>query len=616
MNPLVRTSNSKHKKSIVALAIAYSILLFLPGCGIPKLRLPEPPRPLPPTFIGDNSPENSALVGTTEFFDDPQLSSLIDQALAGNQNLKILAQNIAIANNEVLRRRGAYLPFVTYGAGASLNKFSQYTLDGADNAQDFLPNGSHFPQPLPDFLTAANFSWQVDIWRQLRNARDAEVFRYLGTREGWNYVVTRLIADVAENYYQLMALDKQLETLDRTIALQEQSLKIAKARKAFAKDTELAVQRFQAEVRKNQSQKLIIRQDIIEAENRVNFLVGRYPQPVERDSTGFIDMDLHALNLGVPAQLLQNRPDIREADRQLSAAGLDIRVARMNFYPKLFITGSVGYEAFNPKYLYLTPESLIYSVAGDLVGPLINKTAIKADYMNANALQLQAVYNYQRVVLNAFTEVINRVSKVQNYSRSIELKKQQLASLETAVAVAGQLFQNARVEYIDVLFAQRDRNDARMILIETKKEQLSAIVNTYQALGGGLAPNFPRRLPPVMGGPEMMPEGPETVPTPAPMPPEDIPQINTPPAVPGDVPPATPPGNAPPAGQPDSAPPAGQPGNVSPAATPAAPKTQLQPAPITPVAAPAGGPASQQPPVVVPTLRLIPPATAQPDGAQ
>jgi NodT family efflux transporter outer membrane factor (OMF) lipoprotein len=462
------------------------------------------------------SADNSAQIGISEFFNDPTLTSLINQGLAGNQNLKILAQNIAIANNEVLRRRGAYLPFVTYGAGAGVEKFSAFTLDGADNAQNLLPNGSHFPQPLPDFLTAANFSWQVDIWRQLRNARDAQVFRYFGTRDGWNYALTRLIADIAENYYELMALDNQLETLDRTIALQERSLDIAKNRKEFARGNELAVQRFQAEVRKNQSQKLIIRQDIIEAENRINFLVGRFPQPVERDSAGFIDLNLHSLSLGVPAQLLQNRPDVREAERKLAAAGLDVRVARANFYPKAFINGAVGYEAFNTKYLYVSPESLIYSVAGDLVGPLINKTAIKADYMNANALQLQAVYDYQRIVLNAFTEVINRVSKVQNYSTSIELKKQQLASLETAVSVAGQLFQNARVEYIDVLFAQRDRNDARMVLIETKQQQLSAIVNTYQALGGGVAPNIPRRLPPVFDGQEVVPDGMEVVPVPVP----------------------------------------------------------------------------------------------------
>jgi hypothetical protein len=122
---------------------------------------------------------------------------------------------------------------------------------------------------------------------------------------------------------------------------------------------------------------------------------------------------------------------------------------------------------------------------GNLVAPLINKKAIQAEYLSANARQLQTVYNYQRVVLNAFTEVINRMSMVQNYSSSIEIKKQQLKALELSVDAATNLFQNARAEYIEVLFAQRDLMEARMVVIQTKKEQLSAVVNAYQALGGG-----------------------------------------------------------------------------------------------------------------------------------
>jgi NodT family efflux transporter outer membrane factor (OMF) lipoprotein len=448
---------------------------------------------LPDSFAGETNGENSACLPPAAFFNDPTLTSLFDQALANNQQLLILAENIRIANNEVLRRRGAYLPMVSLGTRASLNKYSYNTLEGADNLQNVPANAASFPTPLPDFMAAADVSWQIDIWRQLRNSRDAAALRFLGTRDGWNYVVTRLLADVAENYYQLMALDKQLETLDRTIALQDQSLEIAKARKAAARDTELAVQRFQAEVRKNQSQKLIIAQEIIEAENRINFLCGRYPQPVERNSAGFIDLNLPTLNLGFPSQLLGNRPDIRQAERALAAAGLDVRVARANFFPKLIMTADVGWDAFNPRYLFITPESLIYGVAGGLVAPVVNRKAIQADYMNANATQLQALYDYQRTVLNAFTEVINRVAKVRNYSISIELKKQQLESLETAVSVASNLFQNARVEYLDVLISQRDRNEARMVLLDTKREQLSAVVNTYQALGGGQVgfPNTP-----------------------------------------------------------------------------------------------------------------------------
>ena len=477
-------------RAFVAL-VACCAMLVLPSCCIPKLRGSRPAQAMPQSFFlpesfsGENECDNSAQIAAVGFFDDPYLIGLIDQALVDNQELRILAEDIQIANNEILRRRGAFLPFLGFRSGASLDKLSEFTPLGAELNDLQTPTGGSFPNPLPNFLVAADISWQIDIWRQLRNARDAQSLRYLGTIEGRNYVVTRTVAEIAEKYYELMSLDKQLETLDQTIALQEQSLMIAQARKEAGRDTELAVQRFEAEVRKNQSQKLIIRQSIVEAENHINFLAGRFPQPVERMSVDFIDLRLTPLAVGVPSQLLQNRPDIRQAERELRAAGIDIQVARADFYPKVFITAGVGYEAFNAKYLIRTPESLIYGVAGNLVAPLINRSGIKADYFNANARQLQALYDYQRTVLNAFTEVVNRVSKVVNYSQSIEIKKQQLASLETAVDVAGQLFQNARVEYLDVLFSQRDRNEARMVLIETKQQPLAAIVSAYQALGGG-----------------------------------------------------------------------------------------------------------------------------------
>lgn len=466
-------------------SLVCSLMLVLPSCRTPELRGPELSQVVPETFNGVSSPDSSAHVSIDEFFTDPILTGLIYQGLAGNQELKILGEEIQIANNEVLRRRGAYLPFVTIGGRAGLEKNSQFTPLGAAEEQLTYRPGRNFPTPLPNFLGATSVSWQVDIWRQLRNARDAACLRYLGSIDGRNYVVTRLVSDIAENYYSLLALDKRNENLDRIIALQQESLEKAEAKKEFAQGTELAVQRFKAEVNKNQSEKLLVKQEIIETENRINFLAGRFPQPVER-SAEFYELTLPALNLGIPSDLLLNRPDIRQAERELAATDLDVLVARANFYPKLNISLGVGYEAFNPRYILNSPESLIYGVAGDLVAPLLNKTAIKADYMSANAKQLQALYNYQRVILNAFTEVINRVNMVQNYSESIEIKKQQLDSLEKSVEAATNLFQAARVDYIDVLLAQRDLNDARLVLIETKRKQLTAIVDTYQSLGGGL----------------------------------------------------------------------------------------------------------------------------------
>lgn len=543
MKPLSRLLSAGYWQRAAFTALVGGMTLLLPSCGIPKLRGPEPAPSLPPDFNGVTTSDNSALMPPNEFFDDPRLTSLIDQALWGNQQLRILTQDIAIANNEIWKRSGAYLPFLSLGGTASYENLSTYTPLGADLSQIVTPNGGPFPNPLPDFLMAADISWQIDIWRQLRNARDAAGMRYLGTIDGRNYVVTRLIAEIAENYYNLMALDKQLETLDLTISVMEQSYELAKAQKQGARGTELGVQRFLAEVRKNQSQKLIIYQQIVETENRINFLCGRFPQPVERNSAQYLELQLQQLSVGIPPQLLQNRPDIRQAERELQAAGLDIRVARANFFPKLIITSGVGYEAFNPRYIFYTPESLIYGVAGNLVAPVINRRAIQADYMNANAKQLQALYEYQRTILNAFTEVINRMAGVQNYSGSIDLKRQQLASLESAVDYANKLFQNARVEYLDVLTALRDRNDARLLLIDTKQDQLTAIINLYQALGGGWrfvgAPMQMPIPPAALQRPiEQMPVGPPAENLPGPQRPAPVIQGPVAPAMPGPVAPA------------------------------------------------------------------------------
>src|SRR5262249_21375651 len=156
-----------------------------------------------------------------------------------------------------------------------------------------------------------------------------------------NYLVTRLVAEIAENYYTLMALDKRLENLNNIIQLQEQSLRTAERLKEGTRGTELGVQRFRAEVRKNQIERLIVVQDKIQAENRITFLAGRFPMPVVRRSGDFINLNLHALSVGVPSQLLLNRPDIRKAERDLVAAGLDIKVARARFFPVVMINAGV-----------------------------------------------------------------------------------------------------------------------------------------------------------------------------------------------------------------------------------------------------------------------------------
>lgn len=504
-------------------AIASCLLLLLAGCQIPPLSSPALGPTLPESFQGRMSEESSAQIGIVEFFDDRTLTQIITQGIVQNQDLQVRNQEIRVASNEILARRGAYLPFLSLGARGGFERNSRFTPLGAAEDQLTPPIGT-FPDPLSRVSLFANLYWQIDIWRELRNARDAAIQRYYEAIEDRNYTVTELVSEIAENYYELAALDQRLVYLDQTIKIQQQSYEVALAQKERARGTELGVQRFLAEVRKNESQRLIVRQRIIQTENRINFLAGRYPQLIDRTAWDFIRLDSRALQVGVPAQLLLNRRDIRAAENELRATGLDILVARARFFPRLVITAGVGTEAFDPRYLF-NPGAFIANAAGELVAPLVNRSALRADYLTADARQLQALITYQRTILNAYVEVVNNITKAENYRQSVQIKQQQVIALERSVDVARSLFNApieekfATVEYVDVLLATRDLLDARTDLIETKQQQLTAIVNAYQALGGGfLMTNGGPELDSLFCAPYPIEIDAEDIPSPAPDP--------------------------------------------------------------------------------------------------
>ena len=414
-----------------------------------------------------------------EFFVDPHLRALVDIALANNQELNIQLQEIIIAQNEVMARQGEYLPKVGVGGGAGIDKVGKFTSQGASDEANGVPN------PLQNYSFGFSASWEVDIWKKLRNAAKSAAYQYLATVEGKNFMVTRLVAEIAKSYYELIALDNQLDVLRRNIAIQQYALEVVKLQKQAARVTELAVQRFQAEVLKNQSKQFEIEQKIVLAENRINFLVGRFPQPVARNSQKFDEPLPNVIDVGIPSQLLDNRPDVRQAELQLEAAKLDVQVAKAGFYPSLTIDAGAGYQAFNAKHLLNTPGSLFLGVAGNLMAPLLNRQAIKAQYFSANAQQIQAVLNYERTLLQAFTDVANQLAMIRNLKNSFQLRKQQVDILSRSIEVSNILFQSARADYMEVLLTRRDALESQMELIDTRLQQMNAKVNVYQALGGG-----------------------------------------------------------------------------------------------------------------------------------
>ncbi|MEA5429144.1 TolC family protein [Arcicella lustrica] len=440
---------------------------------------------VPERFNNAQDSTNTAKTVWKSYFTDPYLSALIDTALHNNQELNITLQEIEISQNEISARKGEYLPFVNLGGGAGVEKTSRYTSQGASDEISEIKPGKATPSILPNTYLGAFASWEVDIWHKLRNARKVAVSNYLASVEGKNFLVTNLVSEIANSYYELMALDNQLDIIQKNIDILNNALTIIKLEKEAAKVSELAVRRFEAEVFKTKSLQYKIQQHIVETENRINFLVGRFPQHVQRNSEHFSELIPSKMYAGVPSQLLENRPDIRQAEFKLGAAKLDISVAKANFYPSLGLSASLGLRSFNPIYLASIPQTLMSSLAGDLAGPLINKNAITATYKNANAKQIQAVYNFERTILNAYIEVANQLSNIDNLEKNYTMKNNQVQALTQSTAISLKLFKSARADYMEVLLTQRDVLESRMELIETRMQQMNALVNTYRALGGG-----------------------------------------------------------------------------------------------------------------------------------
>lgn len=442
---------------------------------------------VPATYGKSYDTTNMTRIPWRDFFSDENLVGLIDTALKNNQELNITLQEIQIARNEILFRQGPLLPQVGVRVGAGVDKVGRYTSQGAGDASTEIKPGKEVPDPLTDFAAAAYANWEIDIWKKLRNAKKAAINRYLSTVEGKNFVITNLVAEVANSYYELLALDNQLQIVRQNIELQKNALEITRTQKDAARVTELAVQKFQAEVLSSQSLEFDIDQRIRETENRINFLLARYPQPIRRERADFLNELPAVAHEGIPSQLLANRPDIKQAELELAAAKLDVKVARAEFYPSFGISAAFGTQAFKPSYLAQFPESMLYSLAGDLAAPLINRKAIRAEFNNASARQMQAMYNYERTILNAYLEVSTQLSNVDNLRKRYDAESLRVDALTRSIDISNTLFASARADYLEVLMTQRDALDAKLELIETKKEQLIAVVNLYKELGGGLA---------------------------------------------------------------------------------------------------------------------------------
>lgn len=466
--------------------------LFFAGsissCRIQHSPAPVPKLSAPDSFLGQTDSVGIGELPHQTLFTDRNLVTLIDTALSRNPDLKIALQRIDVARANFNIARGALLPRVDAVATAAVDRYGRYTLNGVGNFDTNLSGNvsgqSLIPNPTPDYFIGLRSSWEVDLWGKLRNRRRAAFTRVLASQEGRNLVITALTADVARLYYSLLALDAELDIIGDNVALQQKALELVQVQKDAGRVTELAVQQFRAQLLNTRALEGGVRQQITETENQLNALLGRYPQPIARGATIEKQSLPATVAAGIPAQLVRRRPDIRQAERELEAANVDVAVARAEFLPSLNLTPYLGFNAFRPAVL-LNPQSLTLGIFGGLAAPVFNRRLLKGNLAVSVAQSREAYYTYQRAMLTGVSEVVSSLKGLENYRNVASLRSQEAAVLRQAATTSNELFANGYATYLEVITAQRNVLDAELSLINTKRSQFLALVDLYRALGGG-----------------------------------------------------------------------------------------------------------------------------------
>ena len=419
-----------HRKTKPGAAVCLAaclLLLTLGGCKVTApLSLPAPVR-TPDSFAASTDSASVADLPWREFFADRNLVSHIDTALRNNPDRRI-------------------------------------------------------PNPTPDYFLGLRSHWEIDLWGKLRNRKAATYARFLASGKGRQLAVTALVAEVAGLYYELLALDGELDIVRKNIGLQERALETIQAQKQGGRATQLAVQQFQAQLLHTRSLEADKRQAIIRAENRLNRLLGRYPPPITRGEPILEQFLPERVYAGLPAGMWRRRPDVQGVELQLKAAGADVDAARAAFLPSL--TPYVGLNAFRTA-LLCNPGSVAYGALAGLAAPLLNRRGVRGEYNRAAAGNLGAFQEYQKSVLTAYEEAATNLSGLENLRQAYALRQERTAVLQDAVSTANDLYVTGHASYLEVITAQRSVLEAEIELTETRKAQFLALIDLYRSLGGG-----------------------------------------------------------------------------------------------------------------------------------
>ena len=471
---MIQKINLKHY-SVLSL-----LMIFLSACRLGK-EYQRPEVELPQQFGTVSFADTSSIadIEWKKFFSDSTLQALIEKGIQYNHDLLIAIKRIDIAQQQVKQAKALQLPELDLRIAASTSRPSDNSLNGV-SLKSFLGK-SH----LENYNASINLSWEADIWGKIRGQKEIALTEYLQSYEGTKAVQTQLVSDIAQGFFNLLMLDKQIEISRKNLMLNDSFLTATRLLKDAGVVNALAVQ--QAESQKQSTALLIpqLEQQIAIQENALQVLTGQLPGKLSRktllDEIALSDN----LSAGLPIAMLSRRPDVRSDELALQIATTRIGIAKANMYPALNITAGGGLESFKASNWFNIPNSLFGLAAGSIAQPIFKRRQLKTDYEITKLEREQAVIKFRQSVLTATGEVADALVSVEKLKEQQQIASGQVDTLHLAVGNAQLLFKSDMANYLEVITAQGNALQAELNLASIRRQQLSAMVELYRSLGGG-----------------------------------------------------------------------------------------------------------------------------------
>jgi NodT family efflux transporter outer membrane factor (OMF) lipoprotein len=455
------------------------LLLTLAACRVNREQA-KPALQLPAQYRSELRTDSTlaTLPGVQDFFTNAALRTLIDTALVYNNDLRIAVNNVETAQTVLKQVRLNYLPDLNAQIQASRNRTARNSLAGVGN-EAFLGTLT-----LNDFSANLGLNWEIDLWGRVRQQKEQALASLLQNQEIRRGIQTRLVADVASGYYNLLMLDDQLRIALDSRRLADSTVTITNAQFNVGEATLLAIQQARAQLEATQQLIPQIEQSITQQENALSLLCGQYARGIVRQTQPGEEFTINS-NGGYEVSLLASRPDIHAAEYALRAANAQVGLAQIALYPRLTITAQSGLTSFQVANWLTVPGSFFWNMAGGLTQPIFQRRQLKTQYEQALLERERVALTFQQSVLVGYTDVSNALVASQKVDEQIQAALRRRQALEEGVGSAQLLFRNGMANYLEIISAQSNYLQSRLAVTQLRREKAAATIELYRALGGG-----------------------------------------------------------------------------------------------------------------------------------